>query len=350
MRRPVPALAALLLLAPLAVLAAEDPAKSPLATPFGPMRAQAGIGLQQASWVDDVWYDNQALDYRFASTAFTKLEGSFLLEDSRLSFGWDLNVDGNHVGKLAEAAGWVGWERLRFRWAGGALRGRRVWNGRSAAVSAIGRPLEEDIEGRFTQVDALWWVNPAGYVGLGYTSFRLPTEVPATYWDSSLGTAVDANPGYDPDYKLQLYSLLFGYDTLASSMLYLDSPQAHRPFGLYLSSENRLGLGRSKVSGEGAASVRAANTGAYNGVPDLAGASTGAAERTAGAAQCDLGLGVRWRGSARRAQWALGLGWELSFLYSRNFGGEAAKAGEIAMSPATTLFRHGPVLRLYARW
>jgi hypothetical protein len=349
-RRALPPFAAVLLLLPLCALAAEDAARSPLTTPFGRMRAQAGVNLQQANWVNDVGYADQALDYRFASTAFTKLEGSFLLEDSRLSFGWDLNVDGNHVGKLAEAAGWIGWERLRFRWAGGSLQGRRVWSGRSTAVSAIGRPLEEDIEGRYAQVDALWWVHPAGYVGLGYTSFRLPTEIPASYWDSSLGMAVDANPGYDPDYKLQLYSVLFGYDTLASSMLYLDGPQAQRPFGLYLSSENRLGLGRSKISGDGAASVRAANNGAYGGVPDLAAYTPGAAERTAGAAQCDLGLGVRWRGAWRRAQWALGLGWELSFLYSRNFGGEAANAGELGMSPATTLFRHGPMLRLYARW
>jgi hypothetical protein len=274
-------------------------------------------------------------------TATTTYQGDLFFKKLRLKVGLNVDVDNNFVGKLNHLMGYVNYEGFELRVQTSTLRGTTVWSG--ATVPTM--PTRSSFDNPFVSVDLLRYsggMNGLSYWGAGYTSYRIPVQFDCLIYDTARGEVWwGDNPVYQPDLAFQIYSLLLGLDTFhaafagTSSMLAKDGP------GVWMATQDRVGVGVSKISDEATSWVEAAN----------GGRKLWSARQIAMLVDYDLTLGAQWIGNVRPVRLAIGLGF--------NVGGQVVtcvtprgpvKAGYVDASPSVYLYHYGPILKGAISW
>ena len=113
-----------------------------------------------------------------------------------------------------------------------------------------------------------------------------------------------------------------------------------RGFGVLACADGRVGFGKARFSPGGIEAATELNPGLTPVGDSFSCFYT----------EADLTFGVMWRKSYRRARASIGLGYEFAFLFADNFGGEASSPGELGLEGSIYLYRHGPIVRIYALW
>jgi len=323
----------------------EAPRKSPVAI-------TAGMSLALTQW-NQAFGFNQQLSYHFASDAYTRLEGNLALSDLGISMGASAEVDNNAIGAANKYMGYIGLKQFYLRAGGGQLRGTTTWSG----VKDSRLPVSSSFNTRYSNVDLLIWFKhflgvpglPA-FVGVGYTSFNLPVEIKAWESPDKGHTWRQLTSVYDPDYKVHLYNVLFGFDTFTSSMLYPDTDMmaANNPskegWGMFFATEDRFGIGPATISPNAFQAAQALN----KNLNPLYSATSDSSNYWL--IQNDTSLGVKWTKNLGSARLALGLGYGVSLLIGEAFQGVPSSPTQVTLQPEECFLNHGPIARMYMRW
>lgn len=302
-----------------------------------------------AEWSETMFSMNEHLSYDIKNSEYTMVEGKIANSRTGIALGVDADIDSNAVGKVNRLAGYIGLKRLYMRYQSGVIKGSIDWDG----ALAPGRTRTVDFEGVNTHVDLLYWRKKIPlYFGIGYTSNALPIEIKTTYTAGGLENQKKGVAFFDPDYKGQYYSFLFGFDSFTSSMLYQDSKEMSESekyfagaggsaWGVYFIAQDRIGFGTDQISDQAMADARALNPGL---TPVGNSFFSTYIENVSS-------IGLRWRGKTPFGKMAVGLGYELMFYMMIDpVGGGADKRGELGIMPDASITRQGPVVRLYMQW
>ncbi len=283
------------------------------------------------------------LDIHMDATATTIYEGDLFFRKIGLSFGLKVDVDDNFIGKFNRFLGYVGYDDYSIRVQTSRLRGTLDWHG-SVAGGLV--PSSASFDNRFYTVDLLYYPASPGsqfYFGIGYTSYELPTQLECLVVNSA-GEIVYGNQAYQPDMRFRIYSFLFGFDTLRSSFMGVDSfMNSGDGLGLWIATQDRFGGGVSRISDEARTWIEALNPGR----------SLYDRDQIVMMVDYLFTLGVRWTGGLGPARLGLGLGY--------NVGGQVimgmsskfkaiSETDQVDASPNLYLAHHGVIFRLSASW
>lgn len=327
-------------------LSAEEVAPAPPAPPPKPVRFAGGASLLYANWKSG-WpvNPNDYLRYDFDKTIFTTLEGDICWRDVGISAGVNVNVDDNRIGEIRDWMAYFGYEQTYLRVSAGRLSGSAYWDG----YRGVGQVAEVDFDSPYANIDLLYWFRrfthgEPGYIGIGYTTFALPTEI-RTWRTFDRGDSTEAQWSvFDADFKMELYNIVVGYDSFASSMLYLDSDkdfQRGKDWSLFFVTQDRFGIGRNHISDTALAAARLFHPGL----------TPVGRSQVYVQLEIDISIGIKKTLSFRNARMAAGLGYSASLIAGDSLPNlNGADSDELFMQPQNYLFRQGPILRLYARW
>lgn len=292
-----------------------------------------------ASYAQDVFGFYNFLSYDMDTTAFTKLEGSFTDKKFGLAAGADINVDDNDVGKASKVSAYFGIKRVFLRLERGNMRGLANWAGEMAPGQSARVPFNN----KFTHVDMLVrnkeFLEGASYWGVGYTTFNLPAEIQTTLTYTNRQGQIEGVRAFDPDFKVQCYSFIFGFDTFSENVMG-STFNGKDGLGFFASGEDRFGLGNSTISDEGIAAAEYLNPGLKATKQVLFG----------GFVENDTNMGFKWTQNFQYLRLVVGLGYEVSFACNLQWTGFATEPGELGVNSAISIFRYGPIARVFLQW
>lgn len=285
----------------------------------------------------------QYLKYDFDATSMTTWEGT--ISGKRLPFklGINLQFENNLVGKLYKYSGYLGFKRTFIRIQTGKLSGTSDWTGGAIPNYTSNFPFSS----RYTNIDMLMYVKKflatTSFIGLGYTSLRIPIQV------NTLKTATDqahqeyAVPVFDKDFSIKAYSFLFGFDLIQSEAILKKSPigTGTKPgFGFFATTQDRFGLGMCKLTSEAISKAEEVNSG----LKSVGGNLFSALVEYQGS------MGLKWSTDIGKARLILGVGYEVSGAMVANFSGAAKKSTDLGFDPSLFYYRHGVILRAFFSW
>ena len=330
---------AIVLLLPVGVWAAQD---AKYFTLSGGVSKTNGM-----KWERGFFSMDKVITFKTDANELTKIEGNICNTQLGLSLGANVNVDDNRVGEANRVMGYVGIKQLYLRYQEARISGTTQWEG----LLVPGQSREASFDKKFIHVDLLYWKRSktalAGmpyFFGIGYTSFAFPFEIDTLFTRTDRTEQYYGKAFYEPNFTAKYYSFLFGFDTFASSMLYLDAgPDAGDiagGFGIFFTAEDRFGFGESRLSPEGLAAAQLLNPG-LNPVND---------HFTSTYIENVSSIGLRWRSTKGAMRFAVGLGYELSFFMVMDFDDGARQSGDLGFQKNESILRHGPIVRAYMRW
>lgn len=301
-----------------------------------PARAAGGGGIDHmfnSGWDLDLFGINDYLKSIARDSSVTRLSGGFANKKTGLALGVNADIEDNKIGKASRLLGYLGYKKTYLRYQSGTVNGSYRWS----RACAPGMAPAGDFSNSFRHIDLLFWrkqFGTPGFLGLGYTSFSSPAQINTWHFDNAAGV-----PVYDLDFKVDSYSFLFGFDTFAEALTGVPGGLIEKKgFAPYISAEDRFGFGKAKVSKEAAAHAEALNPGT----------TAVGREFFSLLIENDTSLGMQWFSPGGNV--GIGLGYEVAFILNFGFGGSAKKPGELALGGSSTQMRHGPVLRLLAKW
>ncbi len=293
-----------------------------------------------AKYAQDVFGFYNFLSYSMDTTAFTKLEGNFCDKQTGLAAGADINVDDNAVGKANKIAAYVGIKRLFLRLEKGNMKGVANWNG----LLAPGQSAHEAFDNKFMHVDLILHSNSmldgTGYWGVGYTTFNLPAEIQTTFTYTNRQGQVEGVRAFDPDFQVKCYSFIFGFDTFSGETLGTGIGKFEEGFGFFGSGEDRFGLGYSYISDAGIKAAEFLNPGLKATEQKLFG----------GFVENDTDMGFKWSHAYKYLKLVLGVGYEVSFAVNLQWSGFATEPGQLGVNSPISIFRYGPIGRVFMQW
>jgi hypothetical protein len=277
------------------------------------------------------------------STATTIYEGDIWFGDSGLTMGFKLDLDDNFIGKFNSILGYIGYNNYSIRMQTSSLRGDLTWK---SDYTVPDMPDNFSFDNRFVTIDLIYYPDSQGsdfYLGLGYTSYELPVQLDCLVVNE-LGNIVYGNHVYQPDMKFRIYSFLFGFDTLHSAYMEVDSiMNTGDGFGAWLATQDRFGFGFSEISSQAETWIESANPGRelYDD------------KQFTMMVDYNLILGIRWVGNSGPARIGAGMGYSLGgqtiIAISSSFK-PISKQTQVTASPDLYLFHHGLILKLTASW
>lgn len=269
-------------------------------------------------------------------TATTTYEGDLFFKKLKLKIGLDIDVDSNFVGKLERLMGYLNYDIFALRVETSTLKGRAYWLGTAYG----GMPAQVSFDNPFVGVDLLYYLAGSGgidYLGIGYSSYRLPVQLDCLVYDTGRQSVwwAPVVSFYEPDMAFQVYSALFGIDTLYEAMAGKGIFARSQGLGLWMWTQDRAGAGIAKIGPEAQLWIEAAN-----GLP------LWSATQITMLVDYNLTLGLQWVGGIGRLRVGLGLGY--------NIGGQTltcitpkgpVQTGYVDASPSVYLFHFGPVFK-----
>jgi len=282
-------------------------------------------------------------DINIDSSATTIYEGDLWLKKSGLSMGLKVNVDDNFVGKFNRFLAYLGYHDYSIRLQTSQLRGTLSWD---PEFSVTDMPNTSSFDNKFIAVDLLYYPRQQGsqfYYGIGYTSYELPVNLECLILNAE-GDIIYGNHVYQPDMKFSIYSVLFGFDTLQSAFLQIESQlNTGDGFGAWIATQDRFGAGFSTISEEAQTWIENANPGR-----DLYDS-----HQFTMMVDYSLTMGARWVGNAGPVRLGAGLGYTIGghviTAVSTAFQ-PISRTDQVDASPDLFLFHHGVILNLSTSW
>ena len=277
------------------------------------------------------------------STATTIYEGDLWFKNSGLSMGLKVDVDDNFIGKFKRFMGYLGYHNFSIRLQSSQLRGTLTWD---PEFSVPDMPDRSSFDNSFITVDLLHYPRAKTsefYYGIGYTSYELPVTLECLVLNAE-GEIIYGNAVYQPDMKFSIYSFLFGFDTLQSAFMQVESKMnTGDGFGAWIATQDRFGGGFSTISDEAQMWIENANPARY--LFD--------SRQFTMMVDYSLTIGARWVGNTGPVRLGAGLGYTI--------GGQTITAvssafepisrmDQVDSSPDLFLFHHGVIFKLSTSW
>lgn len=270
-------------------------------------------------------------------TAGTAYEGGLFFRKLKLRVGMDVDVDRNFVGQLDGIMGYINYDIFELRVETAELKGTATWLG----VPQGGMPPSTAFDNRYVTVDLRYYLSGDGgvsYIGLGYSSLRLPVQLDCLVWDSHRGSVwwAPVVSFYQPDMAFQVYSAVLGIDSLHDAMVRRGVFGAIQGLGLWMWTQDRAGVGTATIGPDAEKWITTAN-----GLP------LWSAEQIPMLVDYNLTVGLQWVGGIGRFRFGAAAGY--------NVGGQTltcvtpkgtVEAGYVDASPSVYLFHYGPTFEL----
>lgn len=201
---------------------------------------------------------------------------------------------------------------------------------------------------RWTQAEALWFIGRDGFAGLRYVRFSSPVQMVTTVWkagatEANKDTVIYGTSFFEPELKVNATALSLGFDSFARDTAILSPGGRMSGWDLFVSTEDAFGIGRARLSGEGARAAEVVNDGKTLTKEDFA----------VGMVQYRLTVGIKYRffPGATSSAWAFGLGYAFDGLVLISYAGGPGGPEEVAPNMSLHSFlRHGPQFRFLARF
>ena len=268
--------------------------------------------------------------------AVTTYEGGLFFRKLKLKVGLDVDVDKNLVGEVNRFMGYMNYDIFELRVEKSTLKGTANWEGAPQG----GMPQSVSFDNPFVNVDLLYYLGGdvgVSYLGIGYSSYRLPVQLDCLTFDASRDSVwwAPVVSFYQPDMAFHIYSVLLGIDSLHDALMEKGLFGRLQGFSPWLWTQDRAGAGISEISSEAESWIRSAN-----GLP------LWSSTQIAMLVDYNLTLGLQWVGHLGRLRMGFGLGY--------NVGGQTVTcvtpkgpvdAQHVDASPSLYLAHGGVVLK-----
>jgi hypothetical protein len=287
----------------------------------------------------DAYFDR--LHYRMETTAFTSYSGSVYFPKAGVSFGVNLDVDANLIGKLDRIMGFFSVDGFTGRIQSSVLRGTATWVGNTLPVD---HPTSTTFDNRFLNVDLLRVIRggDAGIsFGIGYTSFSLPVQLDLLTLDASGDVVSPKSWTYQENMDFHIYSILFGMnDPLDSAVMGREDANGRseltQGFFIWLYDMDRFGVGVAHVSDYEKGVIETITNQTLAGQDSLA-----------MVVDFDMTIGIRWLGKVNDARVGFGIGYRFGgdLVLSLPLTGSPGSTTEVTASPDFYLVRGGFIFK-----
>ncbi len=273
-------------------------------------------------------------------TASTTYEGDLFLKKLRLKLGLNVDIDNNFIGKLDRLMGYVNYDGFTLRVQTSTLRGTANWSG----STVLDMPTQSAFDNSFVGVDLLYYRQTGGidYFGIGYTSYHLPVQLDCLVYSPAAGQVAKGIDSYQDDMSFQIYSILFGLDTLRESFTRTGTFASMQGLSLWMATQDRAGAGLSYISDKARSWVEAAN----------GGRRLWSATQIAMLVDYNLTVGLQWVRSYGPVRLGLGLGYNLGgqVVLCITPKGPVDDVNRVDASPSFYLFHSGPIFTGTISW
>lgn len=296
------------------------------------------------SWgVYSIIGQEQYLKYDFDANSMTTWEGSLSGKKIPLKLGVNVQFENNLVGKLYKFSGYFGFKRIFLRFQSGKLSGNANWTG-----GAIPNYLNSfAFDYRYTNIDLLKSLgkNKAGfgYIGLGYTSLKVPIQVNTLITNSDQANQKYGVPVFDKCFSIKAYSFLFGWDMMQTEAIEkkFSIPRSKNSgFGFFVATYDKAGLGMSYLTEEAIKKAEEVNPNRKSVGGDLFSALI----------EYQISMGPKWSANIGNSRLIIGVGYEFSGAMVANFSGAAKKSADLGYDPSLFYYRHGMIFRAFFSW
>jgi hypothetical protein len=277
-----------------------------------------------------------------AQTANTIYEGGLFYKKLNLGLGTALKTDNNFIGQINQFMGFLNINVFEVRIEYSRLKGTARWLGDSTRLGSL--PPSVDFDNQLLNIDLLYDISISPqdpfslYIGLGYSSYNLPVQINCLIYDEQRDSVwwAPVVSFYQPDMKFSVYSFLLGFDTMKDALFRRGILGTFEGFSLWAWTQDRFGVGSSKISDPVKQAVEAANDGR----------TLWSASQIAMMVDYNLTLGIQYVKHIDRFHVGLGIGY--------NIGGQTVtcitpkgpvQSGYVDASPSIYLVHYGPMIK-----
>lgn len=290
--------------------------------------------------VSSIIAQKQLLKYDFDATSMTTWEGSLSGKKIPLKIGVNAQFENNFIGKLYKFSGYLGFKRTFIRIQTGKISGDASWTGTVIPNYTTAFPFSY----RYTNIDLLMSLSKksmGSYIGLGYTSLKVPIQVNTLITNSDQAHQEYGVPVFDKEYSIKAYSFLFGFDLMQSEAILKKGLISSKPgFGIFAATQDKFGLGMSYLTKEAIEKAEVMNPGRKSVGGDL----------FTGLLEYQISVGPKWSMNIGKARLIIGLGYEFSGAMVACFSGAAKKSADLGYDPSLFYYRHGVIFRTFFSW
>ena len=287
----------------------------------------------------------QYLKYDFDASAMTTWEGSISGKKIPLKLGVNIQFEDNLIGKLYKYSGYLGFKKTFIRIQSGKATGNANWTGNVIPNYANAFPFDYT----YTNIDLLrnlakksstgmFW-----YIGLGYTSLKVPIQVNTLITNSDQAHQEYGVPVFDEEFTIHAYSFLFGWDLMQSEAIekrFAIARGKTSGFGFFAATYDKFGLGMSYLTDAAIKKAEEVNPDRKSVGGDLFSALV----------EYQLSLGPKWSTNIGKARLIVGVGYEFSGAMVANFSGAAKNSSDLGYDPSLFYYRHGVIFRAFFSW
>lgn len=286
--------------------------------------------------VNSVIGQKQWLKYDFNATSLTTYEG--IITGRRIPFKLGVNAqfENNPIGKIHRFAGYLGLKRTTLRIQTGSMQGDARWSG--ADIPTL--PDTFSFDNKYVNIDLLYHpkkVGAFGYIGIGYTSMRLPIQLNTLITSGGRENQDYGAAVFDADFRVKMYSFLFGFDLINTEVFDL---QQRKGFGVFIATQDKVGFGPGLVSEGAEDAAELMNPGRTSVGRNL----------FSGLVEYNLSLGPKYSFDIGRAKMIIAAGYEIAGATIFVFGGAASASSELGYDPSFNYWRYGFVFKAYLRF
>ena len=292
-------------------------------------------------------YENEKLKLSMDRNDFTTYDANIRFEKIKTVLGFSLTqAEDKNSNKTLDYAGHIGFQNMFFRVMSGKISGSGEWTG----LLATQMPKTFTFSHTLRSYDVLFYLKSKEsktsnnmtetgmYIGLGHTKGALPVTVRTLITTGGKENQKYGNFVYDKDYSMEVYSFLFGFDTIGGNIF--SKKVKGGSFNFYATAYDRIGFGKGIISDDAKRYAEELNPGKT--LID--------SKSFLGYLENNSSLGFSWTPSLTKGKAILALGYNVFFNAIFPFGGGAEKSTELGHDANTGMFRHGPELRFFAIW
>ncbi|NOU19368.1 MAG: hypothetical protein HOO91_17570 [Bacteroidales bacterium] len=301
--------------------------------------------------------DGKYLKYKFDINSQSSFEGNFALRRIGLRFGLSANVENNLVGKAYKYGGYINLKNYWLKLQSSEVSGVFTWSGQ--LPSTDGYFTSRKFSNKYFTVELIktsnMYKHMAGgavmnrilgtYWGVGYTSMGFPMKFSTLVTPGGREHQKFGIPAYDTLFTAKFYSACFGFDILRQLCLTggklgsIPGRPAMR-FGMYASTQDKIGFGTGKISDYGVNMAEALNPGK----------TFVKSNSFTALVHYSLSVGFRYYKNAGPVFLLFAAGYDLEGAAIMGFGGAADNNTDLGYDSSFFFINHGVSFKLYISW
>ena len=300
--------------------------------------------------------DGKVLKYKFNINSQSSLEGNFGFNKIGLRLGFSANIENNLVGKAYQYGGYIGIKSFWLRIQKSKVSGTAYWTGDPLPPGYLNK---FNFNNKYLNIELLKSSNAykhmAGgvemnrilgtYWGIGYTSMGFPLKISTLTTPGGRENQKFGHPAYDTLFNAKYYTACFGFDLLRQLCMTKGrissipgKPANH--FGVYASTQDKLGFGPGKISNYGVSLAETLNSG-YTVVSEKSFSTL---------LHYSLSVGFRYLVKVRPVFIIFAAGYDLEGASIINFGGAADTNKDLGFESSFFFINHGVSFKIYISW